>query len=283
MKNRNTEMTNTKNNETRNKLNMTNGERNTTSGKQKKHGNNETRNTTQDQQSLLNGNQRAKQQPKTTSTYKDHFTHTRIYLNSVREAKTPTQPQLQQQQQPQPTQEQEEGQKQQTQKGIELQGYITQHPSAQQNTTKDKTNPNNNPNAKQENTVNVQNNTQGASRSTFCGTAGPPRSFGSRGDQSRRARQGPKKKTKKKRGRRSKKAIEQRKMNRSDKRIMARRNHRKKGLRQNQVRRKEEEEPAKAREPIKLRMKMTLGKTYRIATLNIRSTKKPGVRDEVEK
>ena len=39
---------------------------------------------------------------------------------------------------------------------------------------------------------------------------------------------------------------------------------------------------AKAQEPIRIRMKMKLGKTHKVATLNIRGTKKPGVRDEVE-
>ena len=65
-------------------------------------------------------------------------------------------------------------------------------------------------------------------------------------------------------------------MNRSGKKRMARRHYRKKRPRQTQVRRKEEEEPAKAREPIKLRMKMTLGKKYHMATLNIRGTNKNG-------
>ena len=39
---------------------------------------------------------------------------------------------------------------------------------------------------------------------------------------------------------------------------------------------------AKAREPIRKFMKLQLGKKYRIATSNIRGTKKAGVRNELE-
>ena len=48
------------------------------------------------------------------------------------------------------------------------------------------------------------------------------------------------------------------------------------------MRRLQEEEKAKAQEPIKIRMKLQQGRKFNIATLNIRGTKKAGVRDEVE-
>ena len=91
-------------------------------------------------------------------------------------------------------------------------------------------------------------------------------------------------KKKRKRGLRSATAIAERKQKRSAKRRVARRLKRKnKSSGQNTEKRQVEKKSAKAQEPIKIRMKLQLGRNLRIATLNIRGTMKPGVRDEVER
>ena len=120
---------------------------------------------------------------------------------------------------------------------------------------------------------------------TFLGRAGQPRELAPCGDQKARVTPNPNTRPRNtKRGIRNQITIELRRERRTHKRRLARNKHKQLG-KGNIIKQRKKNHTATAQEPTsKFKFsKIKLGRHLRIATLNIRGVKKPGVREEVEK